>query len=70
MIPEKTLIFCKAETLNSFSQRKINLNSKAVALLFLAKLPVYTRSIEVWKYKSEVRIGVRLKSCTNLPGQK
>ena len=31
---------------------------------------VYTRSIETRRYKSKIKIGVRLRSCTNLSGRK
>ena len=31
---------------------------------------VYTRSIETRRYKSNIEIGIRLRSCTNLSGRK
>ena len=36
----------------------------------LATIPQYTRSFENRKYKSEIRIGIGLRSCTNISGQK
>ena len=32
--------------------------------------PVYTRSIETKRYTSKNKIGIRLRSCTNLSGRK
>ena len=32
--------------------------------------PVNTRSIETRRYKSKIKIGIRLRSCTNLSGRK
>ena len=35
-----------------------------------SRKPVYTRSIETRIYKSKIKIGIRLRSCTNLSGRK
>ena len=35
-----------------------------------SRKPVYTRSFETWRYKSKIKIGIRLRSCTNLSGRK
>ena len=35
-----------------------------------SQIPVDTRSIETRRYKSKIRIGIRLRSCTNLSGRK
>ena len=35
-----------------------------------SRKPVYTRSIETMRYKSKIKIGIRLRSCTNLSGRK
>ena len=32
--------------------------------------PVYTRSIETRRYNSKIKIGIRLRSCTDLSGRK
>ena len=32
----------------------------------LVRIPVYTRSFEARKYSGKIRIGIRLRSCTNL----
>ena len=35
-----------------------------------SRKPVHTRSIETRRYKSKIKIGIRLRSCTNLSGPK
>ena len=35
-----------------------------------SRKPVYTRSIETRRFKSKIKIGIRLRSCTNLSGRK
>ena len=35
-----------------------------------SRKPVYTRSIETRRYKSRLKIGIRLRSCTSLSGRK
>ena len=34
-----------------------------------SRKPVYTSSIETRRYKSKIKIGIRLRSCTNLSGR-
>ena len=34
------------------------------------QIPDYTRSIETKRFKSKIKIGIRLRSCTNLSGRK
>ena len=65
-------IICEAETFCSFSQSKKNLPRKLLLLLSsnFARIPVYTRSIETSTYKSKIKIGIRLRSCTSLSSQK
>ena len=68
------MIISEAETNLSFSRRKevqFNLESSCLFLSSnLARIPVYTRFNETKKYKSQIRIGRRIKSCTNLSDQK
>ena len=35
-----------------------------------SRKPMYTRSIETRRYKCKIKIGIRLRSCTNLSGRK
>ena len=56
----KLTINCKAETIYSFSQRRMNLTSQTKQLLFLdsnlAIKPLYSRSVETKRYKINIRI--------------
>ena len=35
-----------------------------------SRKPLYTRSIKTRRLKSKIKIGIRLRSCTNLSGRK
>ena len=60
----KLMIICETETILNFSQRKKNSLEGSCFFLssILARTSVYTRSIKI-------RIGVRLRTCTNLSGR-
>ena len=55
-------------------QKKYNLEDIRSALeqfqISNSQITVYTRSIETRRYKSKIKIGIRLRSCTNLSGRK
>ena len=61
----------KLHVVSAPEQFELNLENTVVLLLeTYSHKPVYTRSIETRRYKSKIKIGIRLRSCANLSGRK
>ena len=74
ILPETNNIFiCKVLKLLVVStpeQFELNLKYSCSHSGTISHKPVYTSSIETRRYKSKIKIGIRLRSCTNLSGRK
>ena len=67
------LFICKVLKLLVVStpeQFELNLENSCSHSGTNSRKPVYTRSIETRRYKSKIKISIRLRSCTNLSGRK